>query len=175
MTDNLKVLRRFVETHEDTALLFPVHPNPVVAETTQRILGVHPRIFLCEPLGYEDFLLLLKSAWVIVSDSGGVQEEAPTLGKPVFIIRDNTERPEAIECGVARLVGPRSERLAQLLEEAVRPGSWVETIGETPNPFGRGDAAEQIVRIIAGAFGVLDRMSAPGTDELQIRQNVQPA
>ena len=177
MTANLKVLRRFIERHDDTALLFPVHPNPVVAETTRMILREHPRIFLFEPLGYEDFVLLLTRAWLIVSDSGGVQEEAPTLGKPVLIIRENTERPEAVECGVARLVGPCADRLAALLEEAARPGSWVEKLGKIRNPFGRGDAAQRIVRIIAEQFDApLGLARKPDAALVPVIQNsAQPA
>jgi UDP-N-acetylglucosamine 2-epimerase (non-hydrolysing) len=148
MTENLQILRRFVETNPDTALIFPVHPNPVVVETTKRVLGQHARIHLLEPLNYEEFVLLLSQAWLIVSDSGGVQEEAPTLGKPLIILRENTERPEAIECGIARLVGARPARLASMLEEANRAGSWVEQAGKLNNPFGNGDAGVRIAHVI---------------------------
>ena len=148
MATSLEVLRRFVETHDDVALLFPVHPNPVVVETTKRVLGQHPRIHLIAPLNYEEFVLLLSRAWLIVSDSGGVQEEAPTLGKPLIILRENTERPEAVQCGIARLVGSRPERLASLLEEAAHPRSWAHETEKIRNPFGNGDAGVRIVDVI---------------------------
>lgn len=148
MTESLRLLRRFVETHEDVALVFPVHPNPVVVETTRRALGTHPRIHLLEPLNYEEFIRLLSRAWLIVSDSGGVQEEAPTLGKPLIILRENTERPEAVECGIAQLVGSRPARLEGLLDAAWRSDSWVHTAVKVANPFGNGDAGARIVDAI---------------------------
>jgi UDP-N-acetylglucosamine 2-epimerase (non-hydrolysing) len=149
MTTSLRLLRRFVEANDDVALLFPVHPNPVVVETTRKVLGGHPRIHLIEPLNYEDFVLLLSRAWLIVSDSGGVQEEAPTLGKPLIILRENTERPEAVQSGIARLVGSRPERLASLLEEAAKPQSWAHQTSKVSNPFGSGDAGARIVDVIS--------------------------
>jgi UDP-N-acetylglucosamine 2-epimerase (non-hydrolysing) len=152
MSGNLKVLRRFVERHDDVALLFPVHPNPVVVETTTAILSGHPRIHLVAPLGYEDFVLLLSSAWLLVSDSGGVQEEAPTLGKPLLVLRENTERPEALRSGVARLVGGEPRRLAEMLEDVEKPGSWAERVRGTENPFGRGDSGPRIAGVLAGSL-----------------------
>ena len=92
---------------EKVSVIFPVHPNPSVVRAAREILGENPKVHLIEPLPYRDFIHLLSQAWLIVSDSGGVQEEAPTLGKPVLILRENTERPEAVACGVARLVGGR--------------------------------------------------------------------
>jgi UDP-N-acetylglucosamine 2-epimerase (non-hydrolysing) len=148
MAESLRLLRRFVDAHVDTALAFPVHPNPVVVETTRQVLGDHPRIHLLEPLNYEEFVLLLSRAWLIVSDSGGVQEEAPTLGKPLIVLRENTERPEAVTSGVAQLVGARPARLATLLDEARLPGSWADAAGKVPNPFGNGDAGVRIASAI---------------------------
>jgi UDP-N-acetylglucosamine 2-epimerase (non-hydrolysing) len=153
MTESLAILRRFVETHPDVALLFPVHPNPVVVETTRRILRQHPRIHLLEPLAYEEFIQLLLHAWLIVSDSGGVQEEAPSLGKPLIILRENTERPEAITCGIARLVGPAAARLATMLEEVSGADSWVERVDCLTNPFGDGDAGVRIAAAISQFLG----------------------
>jgi UDP-N-acetylglucosamine 2-epimerase (non-hydrolysing) len=148
MAENLQILRRFVDTHSDVGLIFPVHPNPVVVETTKQVLGEHPRIHLLQPLDYDEFVLLLSQAWLIVSDSGGVQEEAPTLGKPLIILRENTERPEAIECGIARLVGSRPARLAPMLDDAYRSGSWVDQAGKLNNPFGDGEAGVRIAHVI---------------------------
>lgn len=152
LTENLRVLRRFVDAHEDAALLFPVHPNPVVVETTQAALAGHPRIHLLEPQPYPDFVYLLSQAFLIVSDSGGVQEEAPSLGRPLLILRENTERPEALAHGLARLVGGSAGRLATMLEEAWRPGSWVQSTSSVANPFGQGDAAPRIVEALTGAL-----------------------
>jgi UDP-N-acetylglucosamine 2-epimerase (non-hydrolysing) len=149
MRDNLAVLRRFVEARDDVALIFPVHPNPSVVDAARGVLSEHPRIHLVAPLGYPDFIHLLSKAWLIVSDSGGVQEEAPTLGKPVLVIRDNTERPEAVEAGFSRLVGGNPETLADMLDDADSTGSWVEFLRAADNPYGRGDSGQRIAEIVA--------------------------
>lgn len=145
ITENLKVLRDFVEKREDVCLLFPVHPNPNVRGVTYRILSNRERIFLLEPQDYADFIALMKSAWLIVSDSGGVQEEAPSLGKPLIVVRENTERAEAMEAGIARLAG---ENLADLLSEIYADESWINSVKEIKNPFGDGKAARRIVEIL---------------------------
>ena len=103
---------------------------------------------LLEPLGYDEFVHLLARAWLVVSDSGGIQEEAPSLGKALLVLRENTERPEAIEADVARLVGGRPEYLAQLLDELDADDSWIRRVREIENPFGRGDAAIRIADAI---------------------------
>jgi UDP-N-acetylglucosamine 2-epimerase (non-hydrolysing) len=148
MAENLQVLRHFVEAHKDVALIFPVHPNPSVQGPASTYLSHHPRIRLVPPLEYPDFVILLSRAWLIVSDSGGVQEEAPTLGKPLLVLRENTERPEALDAGVARLVGGRPERLAMMLEETYGNGNCTSHIEATENPFGRGDSGRRISAII---------------------------
>jgi UDP-N-acetylglucosamine 2-epimerase (non-hydrolysing) len=148
MAENLQVLRQFVDTHEDIALIFPVHPNPSVQKPASTYLSDHPRIRLILPLAYPDFVVLLSRAWLIVSDSGGVQEEAPTLGKPLLVLRENTERPEALDAGVARLVGGRPGCLAVMLEEIYGNGNWTSRIKQTENPFGRGDSGRRISTII---------------------------
>jgi UDP-N-acetylglucosamine 2-epimerase (non-hydrolysing) len=150
---NLRELRGFLDRHPDVVLLFPVHPNPAVRESAEAVLGGHQRALLLAPLAYPDFLCLLASAWLIVSDSGGVQEEAPSLGRPLLVLRDNTERPEVVEMGVARLV-TAPDALARELEQAGQPGSWAERVRSLPNPFGRGDAGRRIV-------DVLTRVAAP--------------
>ena len=149
MRQHLTVLREFVERHDEMALVFPVHPNPMVREAAHLALGKHPRIFLTPPLDYPAFLLLLSRAWIIVSDSGGVQEEAPTLRKPLLVLRENTERPEALQSGVARLVGPRPEHLMELLEEAYTDGTWICDSSHVENPFGQGDSGRRIAAALA--------------------------
>src|SRR5882757_2767540 len=124
MRQHLRTLRDFVRQHDDVAAVFAVHPNPNVRAAAEAELGGgasagNDRIHLVEPLNYPDFVHLLQHAWLLVSDSGGIQEEAPTLHKPLLVLRSNTERPEAVECGVAILVGDekdaRPERLGELL------------------------------------------------------------
>jgi UDP-N-acetylglucosamine 2-epimerase (non-hydrolysing) len=152
MRENLGVLRRFAEAHDDIAVVFPVHPNPSLVEAAREALANHPRIHLIDPLGYPDFIHLLSQSWLIVSDSGGVQEEAPTLDKPVLILRENAERLEAVECGVARLVGGQPETLARILDEIDNDPSWLEAIAATDNPFGKGDIGLRIAAIVADEF-----------------------
>ncbi len=149
MGGNLKVLRDFVVKRKDVCLIFPVHPNPNVREITKEILADLDCIHLLEPLNYIDFITLMKSAWLIVSDSGGVQEEAPSLGKPLFILRENTERPEAIKAGVAKLVGGNPHKLELMLEENYAVETWIKSVGEVENPFGDGKAAQRIVKILS--------------------------
>lgn len=148
MTGNLKVLRDFIEKRKNTCLIFPVHPNPNVRGVAKEILGKRERIFLLDPLDYSDFLAIMKASWLIVSDSGGVQEEAPTLGKPLLVIRENTERPEGISSGVSKLVRNKPGSLKQFLEENYSVETWIKSVKEIANPFGDGKAAQRIVKII---------------------------
>ncbi len=145
MTGNLEILRDFAAHNKDVCVVFPVHPNPNVREVTEKILANRKRIFLLEPLDYADFAALMKAAWLLVSDSGGVQEEAPSLGKPLLILRENTERPEAIETGIAQLVG---DDLKELLEKNYADETWINSVEKIANPFGDGTAAQQIVETL---------------------------
>lgn len=149
LAENLRVLRSFIDQYEDIGLIFPVHPNPAVLGPAVSILAGHPRIHLIQPLSYEHFIVLLSHAWLIVSDSGGVQEEAPTLGKPLLVLRKNTERPEAIESGVARLVGGSPQRFGAMLEEIRQEANWTDKIRAVRNPFGQGDSGKRIAQLIA--------------------------
>lgn len=148
MTANLKVLRDFVEKRKDVCLFFPVHPNPNVRGIAREILGKRERIHLLDPMDYSEFLALMKASWLIVSDSGGVQEEAPSLGKPLLVLRENTERPEAIRSGVSKLVGNSPGALKMLLEENYSVDTWIKGVKEVANPFGDGRSAARIVKII---------------------------
>lgn len=153
MSGYLQTLRRFVEAHDDVGLVFPVHANPAVREVAYGVLDGVSRIRLIQPLDYADFLHLMASAWLIASDSGGVQEEVPTLGKPLLVLRENTERPEAIDCGVARLVGHSADRFRDMLEEAAREDTWIKKVQKIDNPFGAGDSARRIVDAIDRILG----------------------
>lgn len=155
---NLQVLRSFVERHQDVTLIFPVHPNPEVRGPAVAVLSGHPRMHLIEPLSYNDFIFVLSKAWLIVSDSGGVQAEAPSLGKPLLVLRENTEMPEVVESGIARLVGGDPRRLASMLEEAYAHDEWVKHVKKIQNPLGRGDSGIQIVKILAETLGVNGRV-----------------
>lgn len=132
--------------YPEIGMLYPVHLNPNVQEPVLRILGQNPRVALIPPVGYEDFIWLMDRAYFVLSDSGGVQEEAPSLGKPVLVMRDTTERPEGIEAGTCRLVGTNPEVIvreaARLIEDS---GDYGLRAG-LRNPYGDGMAAQRIVR-----------------------------
>ena len=148
LEENLRTLSQFVREREDVVLIFPMHPNPNVSGPARKILSDNPRTFVIDPLPYRDFIHLLSRSWLIVSDSGGIQEEVPSLGKPLLILRENTERAECIDSGMARLVGGTSEALMAMLEEAYQDGSWVNSVRTVRNPFGNGDSAWRIAHCV---------------------------
>ena len=150
MAGRLEVLSRFVVAHPEIVLVFPVHPNPEVEASAERGFADVPGVLRVPPLAYTDFVHLLDRAWLVVSDSGGVQEEAPSLGKPVLVIRENTERPEAVEAGVARLVGNAPEALERELEACIADPAWVDRVRAVANPFGDGKSGARIARALAG-------------------------
>jgi UDP-N-acetylglucosamine 2-epimerase (non-hydrolysing) len=130
-------------------LVYPVHPNPNVRRPVAERLGSHPRIHLVDPVSYRPFVRLLRLAWIVLTDSGGIQEEAPGLGKPVLVLRDTTERPEAIEAGTARLVGTSPIKLLAAVEELMTDGARYAAMANAKNPFGDGHAAERILATLA--------------------------
>lgn len=151
MGRNLNALREFLEEHEDVRLVFPVHPNPAVREAAERHLGRCPRVKLVDPMGYFDFVQLLRAAWLVVSDSGGVQEEAPSLGKALLVIRKTTERPEGVEAGVAKLCDT-PDKLILALGESYRT-DWPREVSAITNPYGDGHAAQRIIDHLWNTYG----------------------
>ena len=150
-------VRRVADEHADVRILYPVHPNPNVVEPAEELLGDHPRIHLVEPLRYLDLVTAVRYAHVILTDSGGIQEEAPTFGTPVLVLREVTERPEGIEAGVARLVGTDGERImaeaAEILAHGARdPGDGAESAEKVANPYGDGRAGERIADIVVSTL-----------------------
>ncbi len=162
MEARLEAIRDFVRDRADVRVLFSVHPNPEVRTRALRILGSVSRVVLAPPLDYFDFVHLMARSWLVVSDSGGVQEEACSLGRPLLVIRENTERPEAIEAGVAQLVGSDAGRLRALLDEAAEGAEWMSAPARADNPFGRGDAGLRIAAAIKARFGEGLREAASG-------------
>lgn len=152
MRANLAALRDFVADAGDTMLVFPVHPNPAVRHAAAEILEGHPRIVMTPPLDYPDFLAVLAASWFVVSDSGGVQEEVASVGKPLLVLRDTTERPEAIDSGLARLVGGDPALLSRLLAEIAADDRWVRSVRPIANPFGDGASGTRIVAAIGTHF-----------------------
>jgi UDP-N-acetylglucosamine 2-epimerase (non-hydrolysing) len=132
----------------DVELLFPVHPNPNVRDVAFRMLGGHPRVRLCEPLGYPEMVAAMRASTLILTDSGGVQEEAPSLGKPVLVLRTTTERPEGVEAGAARLVGPDEERIVAEASQLLDCADAYRAMAEVRNPYGDGTSASAICRAL---------------------------
>ena len=160
MSQHLRALREFIESRSDLCMVFPVHPNPNVRAAVAAELDQHPRIRLTDPMGYRDFVHLLSNAWLIVSDSGGIQEEATALGKPMIVLRENTERPEAVECGVARLVGESPERLRDMLATALVDDVWHASASRSRDVFGDGRTAQRICDVLLST-GAGSSASAP--------------
>jgi UDP-N-acetylglucosamine 2-epimerase (non-hydrolysing) len=141
-------IRRIVERHEDVRVAFPLHLNPTVRDCVMRVLGGIERVSLLAPLDYLSFLVLMDASWLVLTDSGGVQEEAPVLGKPVLVLRETTERPEAVESGVARLVGTRESAITEAAEELLCDPAARDRMARTVSPFGDGQASRRIADIL---------------------------
>lgn len=144
----LRALRTLADQRADVRILYPVHPNPHVAPVVRRMLGGHPGITLCEPLGYVPFIAAMKQSFLILSDSGGVQEEAPALAKPVLVLRNETERPEAVEAGVARLVGTDESAILAEVTRLLDDAEAYRCMARGGSPYGDGHAAQRIVDIL---------------------------
>ena len=140
-----------IAAREDVAVIFPVHPNPQVRRAMEPILGGLDNVALIDPLDYPHFVRLLAASDIVLTDSGGVQEEAPSLGKPVLVMRETTERPEGIEAGTARLVGTDKQRIVTEVFSLLDDRAAYSAMARAHNPFGDGTAARQIAEIIARA------------------------
>jgi UDP-N-acetylglucosamine 2-epimerase (non-hydrolysing) len=156
LRDVFASVRKIADEHPDVEILYPVHPNPNVTQPATELLGNHPRIHLVEPLTYLDLVTALKHAHLILTDSGGIQEEAPTFGAPVLVLRDVTERPEGIEAGVARLVGTDGERILAEARELLAGGAPSTDDAEgsegASNPYGDGKSGERIADIVVSTL-----------------------
>jgi UDP-N-acetylglucosamine 2-epimerase (non-hydrolysing) len=141
-------LGTLVDRYPDVELFVPVHPNPNVRRTVHDRLGGRDRVYLAEPLGYIEFVAVMRAAYLIVTDSGGVQEEAPSLGKPVLVVRDATERPEVVAVGAARLVGRNPANVLAAASELLTNPNAYEAMTGHENPYGDGHAAERIAEVV---------------------------
>ena len=141
-------LRTLAENNPTVQFLYPVHPNPNVHDVAYRILGESPNIHLCEPLDYGQFVAAMKRAYLVVSDSGGVQEEAPALGKPVLVLREDTERPEAVEQGVVKLIGTTYERIIREIQHLLDNEPAWRAMARGVSPYGDGRSAMRTVKIL---------------------------
>ncbi|MGY6767603.1 non-hydrolyzing UDP-N-acetylglucosamine 2-epimerase [Ligilactobacillus salivarius] len=152
-----KVIREVVESREDVEVIYPVHLSPAVQEAAKEILGNTERIHLISPLDVVDFHNLAARSYFIMTDSGGVQEEAPSLGKPVLVLRDTTERPEGVEAGTLKLVGTESEKVKEEMEKLLDNDAEYQRMAQAKNPYGDGKASKRILDAIAYYFGVTDK------------------
>lgn len=143
-----KAIKRIVDEHEDIKVIYPIHMNPLVRETANDILGNHERIRIIEPLEVLDFHNFLNKAHLILTDSGGIQEEAPSLGKPVLVMRDTTERPEGVEAGTLKLVGTDEDVIYENFKELLNNEVSYENMSKASNPYGDGFASKRIADIL---------------------------
>jgi UDP-N-acetylglucosamine 2-epimerase (non-hydrolysing) len=148
MVEIAHALRQIAEDFPETQILYPIHKNPVVREAIEPVFNGHPRLILVEPLDYVPFVYAMRRSHFILTDSGGIQEEAPTLGKPVLVMRTTTERPEAVEAGAAKLVGVSRAEIVEAARQLLTDESAYARMACAVNPFGDGHAAEYIVRAI---------------------------
>ena len=148
MRQNMKAVASFAEENPNVAVVFPVHPNPSVRSVTQKVFGESDSVKVIDPLPYPDFIHLLAASWLIVSDSGGIQEEAPSLGKKIIVLREVTERPEAVERGYAVLIGNNAKLLKETLDRELADSLDKSSVVCRDNVFGAGDAAEKITSAI---------------------------
>ena len=146
--DIAKTLLKILNTFPDTVILLPLHKNPKVRNIIKPILKKHPRIYLTKPLGYVPFVYSMKNSYFIMSDSGGVQEEAPTLGKPVLVLRTTTERPEGIKAGCAKLVGTDPRKIFNEASKLLKDKKIYKKMSKAKNPYGDGKSSQKIVQIL---------------------------
>lgn len=147
-----QALKELAERNPDIQILYPVHPNPNVKDVAHAMLDGIDNIVLCQPLDYAPFIAAMKKAYLIISDSGGVQEEAPALGVPVLVLRDETERPEAVDIGVVKLVGPNKDRILGEAQTLLDDPEAYKAMARGVSPYGDGKGAERIVEVLKKHF-----------------------
>ncbi len=157
MRNMFRAIKRLVEEHEDVQVVYPVHMNPAVREVADEILGHDSRIQLIEPLDVIDFHNFAARAYLILTDSGGVQEEAPSLGVPVLVLRDTTERPEGIEAGTLKLAGTEEETIYSMAKELLTNPTEYNKMAKAANPYGDGEASRRICEAIRFYFKQTDQ------------------
>ncbi|AOH55837.1 UDP-N-acetylglucosamine 2-epimerase [Peribacillus muralis] len=157
MRNMFKAIKRLLEENSNVQVVYPVHRNPAVREMAKEVLGNHKRIHLIEPLGVIDFHNFASRSHLILTDSGGVQEEAPSLGVPVLVLRDTTERPEGVEAGTLKLVGTDEDIIFQTAHELLNNEGKYNEMAKSANPYGDGQASYRIVQDILYRFGKIDK------------------
>lgn len=145
-----RALKKIAENNVDVDVVYPVHLNPNVRKPVNEILNNIKNVYLIEPLEYEQFLYLMDNSYIILTDSGGIQEEAPSLGKPVLVMRNTTERPEAVEAGTVKLVGTDYDKIVNETEKLIRDIMEYNKMSKAHNPYGDGNASKRIIEVLRG-------------------------
>lgn len=161
LREALLAIRAFVDANPDTGVFFPVHPNPAASAIAHQCLSDHDRIVLAEPVSYSEIVGAMQRSWLIMTDSGGLQEEAPALGKPVLVLRDVTERPEAVAAGAVRIVGTSHIRIVQAMTELYRDKAVYDRMARPVFPYGDGHAAQRIVAALRRKLAIPSGAEAP--------------
>ena len=156
-----QALRNLIDEFEDVEIVFPVHKNPKVREVVNQELGGLAKVHLVDPLDYEPFANLMHRSHLILTDSGGVQEEAPALGKPVLVLRDTTERPEAVEAGTVKLIGTDKDVVYREAKELLTNQAEYSRMSEACNPYGDGKASQRIIQALLYHYGLADEKPEP--------------
>jgi UDP-N-acetylglucosamine 2-epimerase len=147
-------VKDIADSYDDVKIIYAVHLNPAVRETAARILGNHPRIHLIDPLDVQDMHNLMNISYIVMTDSGGLQEEAPSLGKPVLVLRKETERPEAVAAGTVKLAGVERDSIRYLTAQLLDDPAEYEKMAKAVNPYGDGKASERIVKALLYEYGI---------------------
>lgn len=153
-----RALRRLATSYPEHLIVLPVHKNPLVREAVLPHIQDLPNVLVCEPLAYGEFTTVMAAAQIVLTDSGGVQEEAPSLGKPVLVMRENTERPEAVSAGTVRLIGTAEDRIVSEVSALIDSADLYSQMSNAVNPYGDGHAAKRSVAAIAQLLGVGERL-----------------
>ena len=152
MESMFKAIKRILNEFEDLQVIYPIHMNPKVREVANKIFYGNNRVHMIEPLDVVDFHNLINKSYLILTDSGGIQEEAPSLGKPVLVLRDTTERPEGIKAGTLKLAGVEEESIYNCLKNLLSNKELYNSMSKSCNPYGDGNASKRIVSIISSTF-----------------------
>jgi UDP-N-acetylglucosamine 2-epimerase len=146
-------IRDLAERFPDLQFVLPVHPNPEVKQTVERLLCDLPGMYLIDPVDYLEFVHLMNRSYLVLTDSGGVQEEAPSLGKPVLVLREVTERPEGVQAGTAVVVGTNRERIVEMASKLLTSRDAYQKMANAVNPYGDGHASARIATALVERFG----------------------
>jgi len=160
-----RAINKIIDKHSDVSVIFPLHKNPEIRSNVKKILQKRKNILLLDTLDYDDMINLMSKSYIILTDSGGIQEEAPSLGKPVLVLRDETERPEAVEAGVVKLIGTDEERIFSEIDLVLNSREKYMEMSKSINPYGDGKASERIVKKILYNFNLIDQ----SPDEFKVK------